>query len=224
MNQTDLVILAVYLICVVYVIRRAWDSLEERAIVKHEGNEFDYPALKDFVDVKFKFDDFYPFAKQPTQLATTIENKTRTATITVDWERGSLQNFQGGDRRLIRLIKGMQEGDQTKVQAPSSISPKGKLSVALTAEELLSADPETKELRAAKPMVDLEKIAGDKDGKAAYGKFINMQEPLRFSLRLPLQITNIIEGSKKDMWGFVDCNFSVSRIPRIDQVPWNPKK
>ena len=88
-------------------------------------------------------------------------------------------------------------------------------------------------------MVDIEKLAKDKDAKPkpndkkdedriqklkdTYNNFIAMREPLRFSLRLPLQITNIIEGSKKDMWGFVDCNFSVTRIPRISQVPWNPK-
>jgi hypothetical protein len=87
--------------------------------------------------------------------------------------------------------------------------------------------------------VDIQKLAKDKEatpkpgdkGDAAkiqkllntYNNFISMREPLRFSLRLPLQITNIIEGSKKDMWGFVDCNFTISRIPRISHVPWNPK-
>jgi hypothetical protein len=237
MNQTDLIILAVYLVSVVYVLRQAWNSIEERTVIKHSGNVFDYEGLKDFIDVSFKFDGYYPFNKQPTKLAATIVNKSPTATITVDWEKGSLRTWQGNDRRLIRLIEGMQEGDKAKVQAPSTISPKRSLGVTLTSEDLLTADKETNVLSATKPMVDVQKLKADKDAKPKdskdaeriqklrniYTKFITLQEPLKFSLRLPLQITNIIEGSKKDMWGFVDCNFTVSYIPRISQVPWNPK-
>lgn len=224
MNQTDLIIVAIYLICVVYVLREAWESLEERSVIKHEGNTFDYEALKQFVDVKFKFNDFYPFTKQPTTLATTIENKSPTATVTIDWEKGALRNFQGGDRRLIRLVNGMQEGDQSKPQASSTISPKRGLGVTLTSEDLLTADSETKVLSATKPIVNIEQLAKDPKLKPIYNNFMLNNEPLKFSLRLPLQITNIVEGSKKDLWGFVDCNFTILRKPRIEQVPWNPKK
>jgi hypothetical protein len=237
MTPTDLIILSVYLICIYYVILQAWNSLEERTVIKHEGNVFDYETLKDFLDVKFKFDDFYAFSKQPTKLTTTIENKSPSATITVDWEKGALRNFQGGDRRLLRLVSGMLETDKTKAQTPSTISPKRNISADLTADDLVTADAETKVLSATKPLVDIEKLAQDKNAKpkdkkdeeriqklkTAYGNFMSGTAPLTFSLRLPLQITNIVEGSKKDLWGFVDCNFSVSRKPRIDQVPWNPK-
>jgi hypothetical protein len=237
MNQTDLIILAVYLVCVVYVLRQAWNSIEERTVIKHSGNVFDYEGLKDFIDVSFKFDSYYPFDKQPTKLAATIINKSPTATITVDWEKGSLRSWQGSDRRLIRFIDGMQEGDKAKAQAPSTISPKRSLGVTLTSEDLLTADKETNLLSPTKPMVDIKKLQADKSAKPKnpkeaeqiqklrdiYNNFVTLREPLKFSLRLPLQITNIIEGSKKDMWGFVDCNFTVSYIPRISQVPWNPK-
>jgi hypothetical protein len=238
MNQTDIIILAVYLVSIFYVIRQAWESLEDRTIVKHEGNVFDYETLKEFIDVKFKFDDFYPFTKQPTKLATTIDNKTATATVTIDWEKGALRNFQGGDRRLIRLVEGMEKGSLDQPQASSTISPKRSISVTLSSEDLLEADPETKVVIATKPIVDIRKLAQDKSAtpkdkkdaeriqtlKETYSNFMAMKEPLKFSLRLPLQITNIVEGAKKDVWGFVDCNFTVSRIPRISQVPWNPKK
>ncbi|MBF2048223.1 MAG: hypothetical protein IGS54_12810 [Elainella sp. C42_A2020_010] len=237
MNQTDLIILAVYLVFIVYVLRQAWNSIEERTVIKHVGNSFDYEGLKDFVDVNFKFDGYYSFDKQPSKLATTIVNKSPTATIIVDWEKGSLRTWQGGDRRLIRLIDGMQEGDKAKVQASSTISPKRSLSVTLTSEDLLTVDKETSELRPTKPMVDIRKLQADKDAKPKdkkdseriqklrdiYANFTSRREPLKFSMRLPLQITNIIEGTKKDMWGFIDCNFTVSYIPRISQVPWNPK-
>ena len=240
MNQTDLIILAIYLISIYYVLRQAWESIPvvSTAVIKHEGNVYDYEALKDFIDVKFKIDGSYAFTKQPTQLPTTVSNKSSTATITIDWERGSLRNFQGGDRRLVRIIDGMQKGDQSKVQASSNISPKRSLSVILTAEELLEANAED-QLSATKPIVDIPKLAQDQAAKpkdkgdaeriqklkAIYSDFIGMKEPLKFSLRFPLQITNIVEGSKKDFWGFVDCNFSIShsRTTRLDQVPWNPK-
>lgn len=240
MTPTDLIIVTVYLICIYYVILQAWNSLEERTVIKHVGNVFDYETLKDFLEVKFKFNDFYPFSKQPTTLATTIENKSSTATITVDWEKGALRNFQGGDRRLLHLVSGLQEADKAKPQTPSTISPKRNISATLTADTLVTADAETKALSATKPIVDIEQLAKDKDAKpkdpkdkkevekiqklkTTYSNFMAMKEPLTFSLRLPLQITNFVEGSKKDMWGFVDCNFTVSRKPRIDQVPWNPK-
>ncbi|NJO78453.1 MAG: hypothetical protein HC827_07945 [Cyanobacteria bacterium RM1_2_2] len=235
MTSTDLIIVTVYLICIYYVILQAWNSLEERTVIKHVGNVFDYETLKDFLDVKFKLDDFYAFSKQPAKLAATIQNKSPSATITVDWEKGALRDFQGNDRRLLHLVPGLQEA--AKAQTPSTISPKRSFSATLTAEGLVTADDETKELRATKPIVDVEKLAQDKNAKpkdkkdeekiqklkTTYSNFMAMREPLTFSLRLPLQITNIVEGSKKDMWGFVDCNFTVSRKPRIDQLPWNPK-
>lgn len=227
MTSTDLIIVSVYLICIYYVILQAWNSLEERTVIKHVGNVFDYETLKDFLDVKFKFDEFYAFSKQPAALATTIQNKSPSATITVDWEKGALRDFQGNDRRLLHLVSGLLEADRNKPQTPSTISPKRSISATLTAEDLVTADAETKVLRATKPIVDIEKLAQDKEKnpklKPIYSNFMAGRQPLTFSLRLPLQITNIVEGSKKDMWGFVDCNFTVSRKPRIDQVPWNPK-
>ncbi len=239
--QTDLIILAIYLISIYYVLRQAWDSIPviSKAVIKHEGNVYDYEALKDFVDVKFKIDGLYNFNEQPAALPTTVSNKSSTATLTIDWERGALRNFQGGDRRLVRVIDGMQQGDQSQVQASSSISPKRSLSVLLTAEDLLTADAEGR-LTATRPLVDLEKLKQDQAAKpkdkadaerisklkGLYGDFMSMKEPLKFSLRFPLQITNIVEGSKKDFWGFVDCNFSISHActTRVDQLPWNPKK
>ena len=241
MNNTDLIILAIYLISIYYVLLQAWESIPvvSTAVIKHEGNLYDYEALKDFIDVKFKVDGVYAFTQQPTQLATTVSNKSSTATITIDWEKGSLRNFQGGDRRLVRITEGMQKGDQSKVHASSTISPKRGISVILTAEDLLEADAEDR-LSATKPIVDILKLKQDQSAspkdkgdadriqtlKGIYGNFMGMKEPLRFSLRFPLQITNIVEGSKKDFWGFVDCNFSIShaRTTRLDQLPWNPKK
>lgn len=241
MNQTDLIILAVYLICVYYVVRQAWDSLEDRTVIKHDGNVFDYEPLKDFVKIEFGFkdDQRFKFSEQPTQLATTITNLSRTATITIDWNRGSLTNFDGGDRPLAKITDTLQKSDLEK-QSPETILPKGKREFKLTAagllEEETNEDSETKVMKPKKPIVDILKLKADKDQKPkdkkdeekiqklknTYANFYEMKEPLKFSLRLALQITNVFEGSKKDYWGFVDCNFSVSRTPLIEYVPWNP--
>jgi len=123
MNQTDLIILAIYLISIYYVLLQAWESIPviSTALIKHEGNVFDYDLLKDFVDVKFKVDSPYNFDKLPAVLPTIVSNQSSTATLTIDWEKGSLRNFRGGDRRLVRLIDGMQKGDQSQVQASSNI-------------------------------------------------------------------------------------------------------
>ncbi|MFM7427801.1 MAG: hypothetical protein ACKO7W_22845 [Elainella sp.] len=249
MNQTDLIILTVYLISVYYVLRQAWYSIPiiSNTVIKHEGNVFDYEALKDFLDIKFNLGKSYPLNQQLTQLETTISNKSNTATLTIDWEKGSLTNFQGGDRRLFRLIEGMQKGDQAKIQASSTISPRRSLKVNLTAEDLLEAK-EDGGLSATKQIVNIEQLAKDQAAKpdpnekdkakikaaqekiqklkTIYKNFMDNKEPLKFSVRFPIQITNISEGAKRDSWGFVDCNFSIShvRTNRRDQLPWNPPK
>jgi hypothetical protein len=250
MNQTDLIILAVYLISVYYVLLQAWYSILpiSDSVIKHEGNLYDPESMQDFIDVKFKFERAYPFNKQPTQLEAEIINKSPTATLTIDWEKGSMRDFQGNDRRLIRLVDDLEKGDKGKIQAASTISPKRKISkLLLTAEDLLEAN-EADILVATKPIVDIQKLAADQkvrpediekdkaklEAAAArirklrgiYQNFITMKEPLTFSVRFQVQITNIIEGARKDLWGFVDCNFTIShaRTTRRDQLPWNPPK
>ncbi len=240
MSQTDLIILTVYLICVFYVIRQAWDNLEEQTMIKNVENKFDPDSLKDIIKIEFKFKDDVriKFPDQPKQLETTIANQSRTAVITIDWDRGSLTNFDGGDRKLVKVTDTLQKSDLAK-QSTDTILPKGKRDFKLTAEGLLEEDAETKVMQPKKPIVDIEKLAQDKNAKPKpgdkkdeariqnlkniYGNFIDMRDPLRFSLRLPLQVTNYIDGSKKDIWGFVDCDFTISRTPRIEYVPWNPK-
>ncbi|MCU0527711.1 MAG: hypothetical protein MUF72_23175 [Elainella sp. Prado103] len=239
MSQTDLIILAVYSICVYYVVRQAWDSLEDRTMIKHEGNVFDYEPLKDFIKIEFGFkdDQRYRFSDQPIQLATTITNLSRTATITIDWNRGFLTNFDGGDRPLAKITDTLQKSDIGK-QSPETLLPKSKREFKLTASGLLEEDGETKVMKPKQPLIDILKLRSDKDQKPkdkkdepriqklknTYANFYEMREPLKFSLRLALQITNVFEGGKKDYWGFVDCNFSVARTPLIEYVPWNPAR
>lgn len=241
MSQTDLIILTVYLICVFYVIRQAWDNLEEQTMIKNVKTKFDPESLKDIIKIDFKFKDDarIKFTDQPKLLETSIANQSRTAVITIDWDRGSLTNFDGGDRRLIKVTDTLQKSEMSK-QPIDTILPKGKRDFKLSAEGLLEEDSDTKIMKPKKPIVDIEKLAQDKSAKPkpgdkkdaeriqklknTYGNFIEMQDPLKFSLRLPLQVTNFVDGGKKDTWGFVDCDFTISRTPRIEYVPWNPKK
>lgn len=247
MNQTDLIIVTIYLICVAFVIYRAWDSLEDQTMIKNVENRFDYERLADFVKIEFKFKDDtrYGFSSQPNQLETTISNLSRNAILIIDWDRGSLTNFDNSDRRLIRLTDNLQPSDIVK-QTPDTILPKGKRDFKLTAESLLQEeaksvdDAETKILKPDKPIIDIQKLAEDKSKKPkpgdkkeaekiqklkdTYANFYRKREPLKFSLRLPLQVTNFDEGNKKDIWGFLDSDFTVTRTPRIEYIPWNPKK
>lgn len=228
MTQTDLIILAVYLICIFYVIRQAWNSLDERTKITNVGNQFDYDPLKDFIKIEFKFreDARFKFSEQPQILETTVSNSSRTATITIDWDRGSLTNFDGSDRRLIRLTDNLQKADIAK-QTIDTILPKGRREFKLAPEASLKENPDTEIMEPTAPIIDVQKLAKDKDAKPklkdTYRNFMEMREPLKFSLRLPLQITNVTEGGKKEIWGFVDCDFTVARMPRIEHVPWNPK-
>jgi hypothetical protein len=241
MNQTDLIIVTIYLICVAFVIYRAWDSLEDQTMIKNVENRFDCEPLKDLIKAEFKFKDDvrYGFSKQPNQLEVTISCQLKTAMVIIDWDRGSLTNFDGGGRRLIRITDGLQKADLIK-QTPDTVLPTGKRDFKLTAEGLLEEDPETKVMKPGKPIIDVQKLAEDRtkkpkpgDKKEAekiqklkdtYANFYYKREPLKFSLLIPLQITNFVDCNKKDMWGFLECDFTVTRTPRIEYIPWNPKK
>lgn len=192
-------------------------------VIKHESTLFDQEVLQDFVNIKFRIEGVFALNEQPSRLPTIIENKSSTATIIIDWDRGTLNNFWGISHRLVRLVDSMEKGSLDESQTISIISPKRSLGVSLSADNLLEFDPKTNLLSCTKPIVDVEKLEKDKDAeprdkqdeeriqklKNAYNNFVTKQEPLKFTLRLPLQITNI-ESSKQDVQGFAYCNFSVS--------------
>ncbi|MBF2076810.1 MAG: hypothetical protein IGS50_24040 [Synechococcales cyanobacterium C42_A2020_086] len=245
MSQTDLILLVVYLLSVAYVLYQAFQSLEEKTMITLVGKpEFDPEFLQDYVKLEFGFkdDQRFKFEEQPKQLEATIKNSARTATITIDWDKGSLTSFDGNDRRVIRFVDNLQSSDLSKAQVSTTIMPKGSVTVKLVPEKNFKPNAESGALEPSTPIVDVvglreEVIANrrkrpktEKDKakfeklETTYTNFMTMREPLKFSLRLPLQVTNIAEGSKKDYWGFVECFFTVSRAPLKEQIPWNPKK
>jgi hypothetical protein len=240
MNQTDLIILAVYFISIAYAVSQAVNSLENRTVVKVTGTVYEPEGLTEYVDIKFKFkdDDRYKFSEQPKILSTTIVNKSNTASVSVIWDNSAITDYDGRIRRVIRLAPDMQPQDLPKPQVPSVIPPSRSLSADLAPEEVMKSDPDTDKLKPQRPIVDinqLEEAQGKKpkDSKEAekiqklkemYNGFIQMLKPLEFSLYLQLQVTNLVEGAKKDTWGFFRCTFTVAKTPRIEYVPWNPKK
>lgn len=247
MNQTDLIIVAVYLICVAYVIRQAWDSLEDRTKI-----EFDAAAYKtqletpqgditpnNYVEVEFEIKPTqrFEFSKQPKKLTTTIKNKSRTSTLLVDWDRSVLTNYENTARRVIRLSSSLE--DIPESQPPSSIRPGQNIKEDLATDKMLKVDKEKQSVELDKPIVDLEELQTEahKEGPFTterqalraerladmYYSFLYRTKPLEFSLSLQFQVEEIKAGERKRYWFYLPFKFTVSRAYRKEYIPWNPK-
>ena len=228
MNQTDLIILAVYLLSVTYIIYQAIISLEAQTVFRFDQTALaaylsqskigDVP-LSSFVDINFSFKPRYKFSEQPTALSAVIVNKSPSATLNIDWDSSSITNHAGKVRRAIRLTPNLQPSDLNDRQVVSTIPPSRSLAAVIAPEDALKPDPEKGTLVPNGAIVDLSDVFKNKPLQA---QFEEREASLQFTLRLLLQIVNIADGAKRDYWSFVPCTFYIDRIPFTDYIPWNP--
>jgi hypothetical protein len=249
MNDTDLIIFVIFLICVTYVLQVAIGSLDEQTKVEFQKGELtsqlkamtlEETPLDEIVDVNFGFkpEDRFPFDKQPTSVLAIIRNKSKNVQIYVDWDKSTLSNYAIASRRVIHLNiadRSVTSAHQPLlIQAPNPISPGSLLSAQLAPEDTVKRNVETNVLEAKEPIVDfndLEKKSTDtkekkapKDLKQKRLKFLLRREPLEFSLRLMLRMNSIEAGGGSPYEYSLLCKFKVINMPWWDQLPWNPKK
>ncbi|HEY9699814.1 MAG TPA: hypothetical protein V6D10_21325 [Trichocoleus sp.] len=229
MNQTDLIILVVYLISITYVIYQAINSLEERTVIRFdqaalaqflEQEKIADVSLNNFIDISFGIQGRYKFSQQPATLGTIIQNKSRTATVSIDWDNSSITNHAGRVRRVIRLTPGLQPSDLSEPQVKSTIPPSRNLQATLVPEDLLKPNADNTGVVTNGAIVSMAEVEKD---KGTYAKFRERQTALQFSLRLLFQIINVTDGAKREYWCFVPCTFVIEKISQMDYLPWNPK-
>ena len=249
MNDTDLIIFVIFLICVTYVLQRAIASLDEQTKVEFQKGELtsqlatmtlEETLLGDIVEVNFGFkpEDRFPFEKQPTSILAIIKNKSKNVQIYADWDKSTITNYGVASRRVIHLNiadKSVNNAQQPLlIQAPNPISPGNTLSAQLAPEDTVKRNVESNVLEAKEPIVDfkdLEKKSTDtKEKKAPLElkqkrlKFFIRKAPLEFSLRLMLRMNSIDAGGGRTYEYSLLCKFKVINMPWWDQLPWNPKK
>lgn len=248
MNDTDLIILVIFLICITYVLRLVIESLDKQTRFVFEKKDleaeldaktFEETKLKDIVDIDFKFEDRYKFSDQAKLLNLTIKNKSKNVHIYADWDKSTLTNYENPSRRVIRLNSDKQLTSTNLPigsQLANPITPGTNFSVPITAEDVIAKNIEANVLAPAKPLVDLDdldKRANDKKKKPSKelkdmnSKFKSREAPLEFSLRLMVRMAQLDETGKigtpeyqYPLW----CKFKIQNMHWWDQLPWNPKK
>ncbi|MBI4783477.1 MAG: hypothetical protein HY785_19480 [Oscillatoriophycideae cyanobacterium NC_groundwater_1537_Pr4_S-0.65um_50_18] len=243
MNDTDLIILVIFLICVTYVVRRAIEDLDDQTKIDFDKKDLETQLddltlaevkLKDIVEVSFKFEDRYKHSDQPKMLGITIKNKSKDVQIYPDWDKSTLTDFGTPSRRVIRLNADKQITSTSRpigAQFASPITPGTSFSAQITAEDVMKPNLDKNVLEPSSPVVDLtelEKKAKDKKAtkeiKDLNSNFKARKVPLDFSMRLMLRMSLLEERGGKDYQYQLWCKFKVINMPWWDHIPWNPKK
>ncbi|NET32716.1 MAG: hypothetical protein F6K19_11990 [Cyanothece sp. SIO1E1] len=215
MGDYDVLILAVYLICVAYVVYQAIDSLEDQATIRLDQeslkSQLEAQGLQDLVQIQVGLKPRYQF-EQLYNLTLSIRNAFPDTPIYVDWDQSSLTSFKGRSRRVIRLTPSMAL-DLFQAQAPSVISPGYVLNETVTAEDTLKGTPDSTVLKVAAPLIDL-----------AIAKKLPLNKTLEFYLRLVLRRIEPTGRPGETINHALLCKFIVKRLPWSYSLPWNLKK
>ncbi|NJO72939.1 MAG: hypothetical protein HC833_03715 [Leptolyngbyaceae cyanobacterium RM1_406_9] len=234
MTDLDLLILTVYIITVVYVLYQAINTLDDQTTFHFDRNELDRvleeQELKDVISLNFRFEDRYKFEEQPTKLSLSLENKSADRSFEVDWDHSSLTDFEGRSRRAIRLTPD-KRFNLPGYLAFSTVPPGKTLKEDFTAEDTLKMNIDGS-LESASPIVDILGIeAGSKKPnkrgeqlKKLYANFMERKEDLRFSARIIVKMSDLVDGGKGDRTYVLPCNFVIKKVPWSDALPFNPKK
>ena len=125
MNNTDLLLLTIYILCVTYVLYQMINSFNDEFTINLEKKDLDKQLedlkLNDRVEISFKFDKRYEFDKLK-DFGVNVKNKSKEHPVFVDWNMSSVTDLDGKARRVTRLIAG-NSLDLFQEQALSPVPP-----------------------------------------------------------------------------------------------------
>lgn len=119
MENLNLLIFTVYIIIVVYVFYKAYQSLESQVTIDPNydviNKELELNGLKEVVEISFKKLRRSYQINQLKTLMIGIRNKSENSFIRVNWDESSITDFDGITGRLIRVTRGLTEIPQKQV-------------------------------------------------------------------------------------------------------------
>lgn len=239
MNNLNLLILAIYIICVAYVIYQAMSSLDNKLTIQvNEAllkQELKSKNIQDLVIINFGFARRYQL-DDLKQLLVIVINISEQHAIYIDWDHCSITDLGGRSRRVIRLLPDM-NFDLSQPQIFSVVAPKQILKESLTAEDSLKRKPETGNLEIFTFLVNVSRLEkGSPADQKRYADFIALKTSLSFSVRLALrwsdyalfckadQLRATPDKSPPDNRVYVNCVFEIKKVPWTDALPWNQPK
>ncbi|MEC4983837.1 MAG: hypothetical protein SAJ37_11310 [Oscillatoria sp. PMC 1068.18] len=214
MNQRNLFVLTLYLLCVAYVFYKMVQDVDEYVAVELDKEALDAELearnLKDILEITFDVPNRIKppkFEKIPIK----IVNKSEQDTFLVDWERSTISDQDGVSQRLIRSsIPGMRidlsQGQITRVIAPGQI-----LKEEVTSEKSLEGVP-GESLAIAKPLFDPKKM------QAA-----TAEKPIKFSILLIIQQTGLLDSMGQGRLHPINCRFTIKSPPWYKSLGWKSK-
>lgn len=216
MDDRNLFILTVYIICVTYVLYRVFKSVDRNQVIVHLDREslngqLEAQNLKERVDIQFKLEKRYQLDRL-RELSIQIDNKSPDHPIDVDWDRSSLTDFDGRSRRVIRLTPSMIL-DLSQRQVFSFIGAGKTLKEKLTVEDVLQRDSQTDVLKISAPIFDPSKLK----------KLSGTENTLQFSLMLVLHLLRSTGETGNSVIHILSCDFTVKKAPWTDVMSWKSR-
>ncbi|MBD1932309.1 MULTISPECIES: hypothetical protein [Cyanophyceae] len=227
MDDRNLLLVTVYIICVTYVLYRMVKSLNITQVTIQLNQELlntqlEEQNLKDILEIQFKLKKRY-LLEDLKELSISIKNKSQQDFIEIDWDRSTLTDFQGQSRRVIRITPTMQL-DLSERQVFRVIAAGNILTEKLTVEDVLKGDATNPTLKISAPLFDLSKLRKGKDTqKKLYSDFMTRNRTLQFSLKLVLRVANTTIEVGRLVNHILSCEFIVSKVPWTESLSWKPK-
>lgn len=225
MNNTDLLLLTIYILCVTYVLYQIINSFNDEFTIVLEKKDLDEQLedlkLNDRVEVSFKFDKRYEFDKLK-EFGVNIKNKSKEHPVFVDWNMSSVTDLDGKARRVTRLIAG-NSLDLFQEQALSPVPPGTTMKEKVVAEDMLARKGDDGPMEVSKTLVDLSKPKKPGDPLKRYLDFVAMQRTLEISLSLMVRFVG--DGSPATGYPIpINCKFTLRKLDWKAGLPWNPKE
>ena len=225
MNNTDLLLLTIYILCVTYVLYQIVNSFNDEFTIVLEKKDLDKQLedlkLNDRVEVSFKFDKRYEFDKLK-EFGVNIKNKSKEHPVFVDWNMSSVTDLDGKARRVTRLIAG-NSLDLFQEQALSPVPPGTIMKEKVVAEDMLARKGDDGPMEVSKTLVDLTKPKKPGDPLKRYLDFVAMQRTLEISLSLMVRFVG--DGSPATGYPIpINCKFTLTKLDWKAGLPWNPKE
>jgi hypothetical protein len=231
-NETNLLILTIYLLCVFYVLFQIVNAFNDEYTIRIDAEELKSELARkkidDRIEVSFRFDGRYEINSDRNklkQLSVTVKNKSKDYPIYVDWDYSSMTDWFGGkSRRLARIVAG-NSLDLSQQQVFSVINPGLSLQETVVPEDILTRKGDQGIVEINKTLLDLSPPpppAPDAK-KKAYKAFLEGKDPLSFTVDLVMRLVDQDSSSNGDRV-LVQCKFHLYRLGWKAGLPWNPKK
>jgi hypothetical protein len=230
-GDQNLIILMIYILTVYWTINRMIESIDDIVKVDFQKGSVDDQLkeqnLQDTVGISFKTNTYGldKVEDDLKELSMSIENKSESIAIYVDWDNSSfVVEHTQQSRRVIRKSPDLTR-DLAIPQVPTIIAPKKTISENVTAEDVFQRDKESGIYQPASPLINIAAIK--KNDKKLYKDFIDGKKNLEFSLQLVLRISEmrvgIAPGINVPPVSIVNCPFTIKKLPWTYALPWNKK-